>query len=166
MWDRSYCSGQRKCDAEDFGRAVELIAIWRKLLQNIVSLYRTAFSNCFVNRSSNSCTSSLDVNRICFVFSTVLICFGKNKFGMASSHKLPFSGCEFRDIWRNEKRNQFPQFLPTGVKLCVMTLGVILSNMSDFRGNCLCEVCFLLGISPASVVQMPTFRNSLSVPSS
>jgi hypothetical protein len=63
---------------------------------------------------------------------------------MESSHKnvheRPFRSGEFRDIWRNYKRTQFPHLLPIGVKFGVMTLQVILSSMSDFRGNRIWEI--------------------------
>jgi hypothetical protein len=39
-------------------------------------------------------------------------------------------------------------------------------NLTGLRFNIGVLVCFLLGDSPASEIYMPTFRNTLSVPSS
>jgi hypothetical protein len=43
---------------------------------------------------------------------------------------------------------------------------VVIYNLHQPRVNNSIVVCFLLGNSPASEVYMPTFRNTLSVPSS
>jgi len=88
-----------------------------------MSLYRTSVLRCFENRSSYRYVLSIDVNRIFPVFSAVFNRFGnKKKFGMESSHKRPIRGGEFRDIWRNSKRTEFPHLLPTCVKFSVMTV--------------------------------------------
>ena len=63
---------------------------------------------------------------------------------MESLHKRPFSGGEFRVIFFNEKRIQFPHLFHTGVKFGLMTLQVILSSMNDFRDNRLLEIHALL----------------------
>jgi ABC-type lipoprotein release transport system permease subunit len=59
---------------------------------------------------------------------------------METSHKSPLSGPEFRDIWRNENRNQFPHLLRIGVKFGVMTLQVILSSIFNFHRNLIWEI--------------------------
>jgi hypothetical protein len=86
----------------------------------------------FQIRSTNRQNLSIDINKICPLFSTVFIRFGNKKFGMETLHKNPTSGGEFHDIWHNENCSQFSHLLPIGVKFSVMTLLVILLSMSDF----------------------------------
>jgi hypothetical protein len=60
----------------------------------------------FLNPSTNSRNLSMELNKICPVFSTVFIRFGNKQICMETLSKIPFRGGEICDIWRNEIRTQ------------------------------------------------------------
>jgi len=106
------------------------------LLEEIMSLYRTAVSSCFENRSSYRYILSIDLNRICAVFSAQI---WKQKL-WEFNIKAPSVETNLVIFGAIKNVHNFHICFRFFVKFCVMTLLVILSSISDFRGNRLWEI--------------------------